>query len=455
MCQSLGGLVLLSTTGVEFATRREADLNRELTTFGLANLAASALGGYANCTALSRTTINYTAGARGRFSGLTVAAVSAAVLAAGPGFLAYAPKFVLGGLLLYLGWSLIQRWLIASARRLSPLEYACLLSIALIIVEWGFVAGVFIGVVIGCAAFAFSASRVDAVRFSFDGSEYRSALDRGTEELSILAQHGAAIQGVTLQSYLFFGVANRLFEHVKALLARQDDCRFLVLDFHHVFGFDSAAAHSFAQIKQAVSTAGAQLVLVRLTPELETAFAGLDLLDGGVIVAADLDHALEDCENAVITAHCCETGEVDTLTDWLAAALGDAGHAAALARACTRFEAAAGEVIARQGDPTDRLHFILEGRIGVIVEVEDARQLRVRSLGPRTLVGEMGLITANPRSATIQAEVPSVLYALTAETYRRIQAESPALSQALLTYVITVMAERLSFANRTHGVLQR
>ena len=116
--------ILLSTTGVEFATRREANLNRELNTFGVANLVSAALGGYASCTALSRTTLNYAAGGRGRLSGLTVAAFSVAVFAAGPGFLAYAPKFVLAGLLFYMGWNLIQRWLIASARQLSPLEYA-------------------------------------------------------------------------------------------------------------------------------------------------------------------------------------------------------------------------------------------------------------------------------------------------------------------------------------------
>ena len=91
----------------------------------------------------------------------------------------------------------------------------------------------------------------------------------------------------------------------------------------------------------------------------------------------------------------------------------------------------------------------------MIVDVENGSDLRVRSLGPRTLVGEMGLVTANPRSATIQAEAPSVLYALSIEAYRRIQRENPALGQALLTYVITVMAERLSFANRIQGVLQR
>ena len=38
---------------------------------------------------------------------------------------------------------------------------------------------------------------------------------------------------------------------------------------------------------------------------------------------------------------------------------------------------------------------------------------------------------------------------------RRSRREQPALSQALLGYVVAVMAERLSFANRVVGVLQR
>jgi len=67
----------------------------------------------------------------------------------------------------------------------------------------------------------------------------------------------------------------------------------------------------------------------------------------------------------------------------------------------------------------------------------------------------MGLISRQPRSATIRAETPSVLYALRLDAYERIKAENPALGQALLSYIITVMSERLSFANRAIGVLQR
>jgi SulP family sulfate permease len=114
--------MLLNTTGIELLTRREANLQRELTTLGAANLVAAGLGGYVSCISLSRTTMTYTAGGRSRLCGLAVAAVSALMLAIDPSFLAYIPKFVLGGLLLYLGASLMYEWLVDAARRISLLE---------------------------------------------------------------------------------------------------------------------------------------------------------------------------------------------------------------------------------------------------------------------------------------------------------------------------------------------
>src|SRR5262245_35364456 len=145
--------VLFNTTGIELETQREADLERELKVVGTANLLSAGLSGYVSCISLSRTTLNYGLGGRGRLSGLTVAAISAVVVVAGSGFLAYIPKFILGGLLLYSGLYLFYRWLLDSWRYLSRLEYLSLAGIALIIVEWGFIAGVLIGIVVGLAIF--------------------------------------------------------------------------------------------------------------------------------------------------------------------------------------------------------------------------------------------------------------------------------------------------------------
>jgi SulP family sulfate permease len=445
---------LLNITGIEYATHQEANLNRELNTLGVANLCSAIFGGYTSCISLSRTLLNHSIGARSRLSGLVVAALCAFVLTVDPALLGYVPKYVLGGLLLYLGGTLIYQWLITSAFRLSIPEYLSLLAIAAIIVEWGFIAGVLSGVVIGCATFALSASRVNAIKYSFDGSEIRSSLDRSPDELAVLAKNGTQIQVMALHSYLFFGSANGLHEHIKTLLARLPECRFLIFDFRLVNGVDSSATHSFTQIKRGADERDARLVLVNLTPELGRAFRAIGFLTDEILLVPDLDQALEICEDAIIEAAQRARGEAKSLNEWLTEAFGNGEHADFLAKQCIRMEVAPGDVIAQQGDPADALHFILDGRVGILVGSGD-HQIRVRSLRSHTTVGEMGLITGQPRSATIRAETPGVLYALDLKAYERLKVEHPAAALALLGYIITVMSERLSFANRVVGVLQR
>ena len=447
--------ILLNVTGLEVTAKREADLNRELTSAGISNLASAAFGGYVTGVPLSRSTLAFKLAGESRIPTLCVAASSAVMLGINPGFLAYVPKCVLGGLLLSLGFDLLYRWLVAASRQLSRIEYLSLVAITLMIINWDFVAGILVGIVISCATFALSASRVSAIKFSFDGSEYRSSLDRGPKELALLAEHGRELQGMSLQSYLFFGSANQLHQHIKELLLSRPECRHLLFDFRLVTGIDSSATHSFEQIKQAVDKSGARLVLVNLTPALTNAFRAIGFLSKDIVIGSDLDHALESCEDAIIAAHRTSGGDVRSLRDWLADELDTPEHADVLAQQCKRIEFAPGDIIARQGGRSDSMHFILEGRVGVIVELAGGKSIRVRSLGQHTTIGEMGLITGKPRSATIEAEVPSVLYELSADVYERIKTDNPAVSRALLTYVVRVMAERLSFASRVIGVLQR
>src|SRR5262249_43919122 len=149
---------------------------------------------YTGCISVSRTVLNFSAGGSGRLSGLTAASISVAMLAFAPTLLGYMPKFVLGGLLIYLAADTLHRWIVRSRRRLSFLEYLSLLAIIIIILQWGFVAGILIGVVIGCTTFAVSASRIETIKFSFNGSEYRSSLDRSRDDLDVLSAHGGEIQ---------------------------------------------------------------------------------------------------------------------------------------------------------------------------------------------------------------------------------------------------------------------
>jgi SulP family sulfate permease len=446
---------LFNTTGIEVALQREANLERELNVTGLANMLSGVFGTYTGCVSISRSVLNFNSGGTGRLSGLTVSAISVLMLALAPMLLGYMPKFVLGGLLIYLGADQLHKWIIESRRRLSFVEYLSLLAIIVIIVQWGFIAGVLIGVVIGCATFALSASRIDSIKYGFDGSEYRSSLDRSRDDQAVLATHGGKIQGLNLQSYLFFGSANRLYQHVKALLARHPECRFLVFDFKLVTGIDSSAAYSFAQIKRTAHDRGIKLVLVHLPSAAEKALRSSEFISDEVGIVPELDHALEWCENEIIAQHQGLEQEEASLRDWFTQILGAEDDAAELMQRCERLEVDAGEIIVSAGDAADSMHFILDGRVGIMVPAGESRTTRVRSLGRYTTIGEMGLVSQTSRSATIQAEIASVLYVLDTHQFEAIKSENPALGQKLLTYFVSVMAERLTFANRMIAVLRR
>ena len=447
---------LFNTTGIEVAAQREANLERELNVTGIANMLSGALGGYTGCISISRSVLNFNSGGSSPLSGFTVAAMSLLMLLFAPTLLGYMPKFVLGGLLIYLAADQLHKWIVQSRRRLSFTEYLSLLAIIVIIVQWGFIAGILIGVVIGCATFALSASRIDSIKYSFDGSEYRSSLDRSREDQAVLSAHGGKIQGLNLQSYLFFGSANRLYQHVKALLERHPECRFLVFDFKLVTGIDSSAAYSFDQIKRTAQDRGIKLVLVHLPAAAEKALRSSEFISADVSIVPELDHALEWCENEIIVLHQGRDQEEASLRDWFTQILGTEEDAAELIHRCERLEVATGEIIVSAGAPADSMHFILDGRVGIMIPAgEGGGTTRVRSLGRCTTIGEMGLVSHAPRSATIQAEVASILYVLSAQQFEALKLENPMLGQKLLTYFVSVMAERLTFANRMIAVLRR
>jgi sulfate permease, SulP family len=147
--------------------------------------------------------------------------------------------------------------------------------------------------------------------------------------------------------------------------------------------------------------------------------------------------------------------EEASLRHWFTQILGTEREASALMHYRRRVEVDAGETVVRAGDTADSMHFILDGRVGIMVPADAGRTTRVRSPGRCTTIGEMGLVLQTPRSATIQAETASTLYVLSTHQFEAIKADDPELSHKLLTYFVSVIAERLTFANRTIAVLRR
>ncbi len=80
---------------------------------------------------------------------------------------------------------------------------------------------------------------------------------------------------------------------------------------------------------------------------------------------------------------------------------------AELARSMRERRFKRGEIVFHQGDAGDTLHVLLEGSLKVYVPTDSGDEAVLAILGPGESFGEVALLDAGPRSATVRAMVPS------------------------------------------------
>ncbi|MDR9403518.1 MAG: cyclic nucleotide-binding domain-containing protein [Halothece sp. Uz-M2-17] len=90
-----------------------------------------------------------------------------------------------------------------------------------------------------------------------------------------------------------------------------------------------------------------------------------------------------------------------------------------------------GEIIFREGDPSDYTYLIRKGKVEVIRE-HLGHTVQLNTLGPGELFGELGVIDDQPRSATVKVLEPVRLSVLSNEEVMEMIYENPSNSLMLL-----------------------
>ena len=103
--------------------------------------------------------------------------------------------------------------------------------------------------------------------------------------------------------------------------------------------------------------------------------------------------------------------------------------------------------MARQGNPSDSIFFVEEGRVNIELHEAD-RIIHIRSMGAGTFVGEMGFYLCQPRSASIVAAQPCVLYSLSRKSLERMENQASSVAVSFHSFTAAILSERLTATNR-------
>ena len=233
--------------------------NRELLGLGAANLGSAISGGFPVTGSMSRSAVNFSAGANTPLASVVTAALLALALTAPTGWLALLPLPVLAATIIFAVGGMLDAATLRQAWRYDRSDALALLATTAGVLALGVEAGVVIGVMLSMGTLIWRASRPHiAVLGRIAGSEHYRNIER------YQASTMESVLVLRIDAGLFFGNIDAVAERIDEELRARPACRHLVLVLSAVNQIDSSALFGLGQVNRSLAARGIGLHLAEV-----------------------------------------------------------------------------------------------------------------------------------------------------------------------------------------------
>ncbi|RUL82348.1 cyclic nucleotide-binding domain-containing protein [Tautonia sociabilis] len=126
----------------------------------------------------------------------------------------------------------------------------------------------------------------------------------------------------------------------------------------------------------------------------------------------------------------------------------DASAREELLQVLAEHRARAGEVLLRQGEPNDRIHFLIEGAVSVLRNDADGRPEPILELHAPTAFGEVAYFQRRPQLVSVVALTDLRLLILERDAHEVLRRVDPRTSEQLATAAIRVLASHFELIDQ-------
>jgi glutaminase len=259
------------------------------------------------------------------------------------------------------------------------------------------------------------------MRQVYDCAKRTSRRRRSEAELAVLAAQGHRIRVYELQGELLFGSAESVGVEILSELSVFD---YLVIDLKRVIGTDRASILVLNELASRIATEKKHLFftdcknLYRFRKHLQTESIGTQ--EPSPLYFEDADHAVEWCENQLI-AEAEMTGTEISVQDLGAQYLCSGMTSTELEELRASGEERtfpAGTCIFMAGNAAESMYFIFSGEVEVWIDSGSGHHLRLSTLGPGMVFGEVAFMNQKRRTANVSAATETQCLELRFESIR-------------------------------------
>jgi glutaminase len=287
--------------------------------------------------------------------------------------------------------------------------------------------------------FGASPDSLSAVRRVSRGDEVMSNRVRSHHETAALAAHRRSIGLFEIQGALFFGSAERAH---RIVIDELDDLAYVILDLTHVSAIDEAALAILNRLASEIAQTGRTVAVVSLDDGVTAK------LSEHALPFVDADAALEWCEEQLLPEGSAND-QSTALEDFELLSGLNAAELDAVADVAEFEKYAPGAIVFREGDDADRMYFVLEGRVSVMLPLDTRdRSRRLVTFGPGLIFGETALLEPDGlRSADVVCDEHSTMASLSLYALDRLDIRQPAVRGKVYANLARLLSARLRRAN--------
>lgn len=255
---------LLTSVVADNITKTHHNSNRELVGQGIGNIISGLFCGIAGAGATMRTVVNVKSGGRTQLSGMTHSLILFAILLGLGGLVRYVPLSVLAGILITVGWGIIDFKGFKDLLKIPRADAVVLIIVFLLTVFVDLLTAVGIGMVIACVLFMKRAS--DLVEGGYSSSELTN-FDKESpwsDEGGIPDDMRHRIYIQRLNGPIFFGTITKFQSVMDDVPA---DAKIVIIRMRLVSFMDQSGLYAMETAIKEIQSRGAMVLMTIIQPQ--------------------------------------------------------------------------------------------------------------------------------------------------------------------------------------------